>query len=160
MFLLLTLLTLNIFLTFVIVSIVDIEQVNVKWEYYAMCQIISHIAKSHTFFCLFSVLELNYTADINLWNIPLRLILNLILRSLAKVLLCRTALNLILAAASTKVLNVSTWISCTVWYMLLLHTASIVPASNYMFRINNKNIRIRCETCSKLTMVSFCCLDY
>ena len=26
------------------------------------------------------------------------------------------------------------------------------PASNYMFKVNNKNIRARCEICSKLTI--------
>ena len=26
------------------------------------------------------------------------------------------------------------------------------PAGNYMFKVNNKNTRTRCETCSKLTI--------
>ena len=26
-----------------------------------------------------------------------------------------------------------------------------IPAGNYMFKVNNRNIKTRCETCSKLT---------
>ena len=28
----------------------------------------------------------------------------------------------------------------------------VVPASNYMFKVNNRNTRSRCEICSKLTI--------
>ena len=30
----------------------------------------------------------------------------------------------------------------------------LVPAGNYMLKVNNRNTRIRCETCSKLTPCS------
>ena len=29
---------------------------------------------------------------------------------------------------------------------------NILPAGNYMFKVNNKNTRTRCEICSKLTI--------
>ena len=29
---------------------------------------------------------------------------------------------------------------------------STIPAGNYMFRVNNRNTRVRCEICSKLTI--------
>ena len=29
---------------------------------------------------------------------------------------------------------------------------STMPASNYMFKVNNRNTRTRCEICSKLTI--------
>ena len=29
---------------------------------------------------------------------------------------------------------------------------STFPAGNYMFKVNNRNIRTRCEICSKLTI--------
>ena len=28
----------------------------------------------------------------------------------------------------------------------------VVPAGNYMFKVNNRNTRTRCEICSKLTI--------
>ena len=32
------------------------------------------------------------------------------------------------------------------------HLSSQYPAGNYMFKVNNRNTRTRCEICSKLTM--------
>ena len=29
---------------------------------------------------------------------------------------------------------------------------STIPAGNYIFRVNNRNTRVRCEICSKLTI--------
>ena len=34
----------------------------------------------------------------------------------------------------------------------LLHNGITIPASNYMFKVNNRNTRRRCEICSKLTI--------
>ena len=34
----------------------------------------------------------------------------------------------------------------------LCNTSSIFPAGNYMFKVNNRNTRTRCEICSKLTI--------
>ena len=31
---------------------------------------------------------------------------------------------------------------------------NIDSAGNYMFKVNNRNIRIRCEICSKLTLMT------
>ena len=28
----------------------------------------------------------------------------------------------------------------------------VIPAGNYMFKVNNRNTRTRCEICSKLTI--------
>ena len=30
--------------------------------------------------------------------------------------------------------------------------SSYIPAGNYMFKVNNRNTRTRCEICSKLTI--------
>ena len=53
--------------------------------------------------------------------------------------------------------------SC-VYYQSLVQTGSI-PAGNYMFKVNNRNTRTKCEICSKLTIkvperhqASFWCL--
>ena len=40
--------------------------------------------------------------------------------------------------------------SC-VYYQSLVQTGSI-PAGNYMFKVNNRNTRTKCEICSKLTI--------
>ena len=32
------------------------------------------------------------------------------------------------------------------------NAVAIVPAGNYMFKVNNRNARTRCEICSKLTI--------
>ena len=32
------------------------------------------------------------------------------------------------------------------------HYGKAIPANNYMFKVNNRNTRIRCEICSKLTI--------
>ena len=40
------------------------------------------------------------------------------------------------------------WVTLqTVWF-----TETWIPASNYMFKVNNRNTRARCEICSKLTI--------
>ena len=43
------------------------------------------------------------------------------------------------------------------YYMKLPHchvvvTTTAVPAGNYMFKVNNRNTRTRCEICSELTI--------
>ena len=35
------------------------------------------------------------------------------------------------------------------WFVLFLQ---LVPASQYLFKVNNRNTRIRCDICSKLTL--------
>ena len=35
---------------------------------------------------------------------------------------------------------------------LMSYADSIYPAGNYMFKVNNRNSRTRCELCSKLTI--------
>ena len=32
------------------------------------------------------------------------------------------------------------------------HFSDLFPAGNYMFKVNNRNTRTRCEICSKLTI--------
>ena len=36
--------------------------------------------------------------------------------------------------------------------MFLLLQETSYPAGNYMFKVNNRNTRTRCEICSKLTI--------
>ena len=48
-------------------------------------------------------------------------------------------------------------VSFLIYYMTLPHchvvvTTTAVPAGNYMFKVNNRNTRARCETCSELTI--------
>ena len=37
-------------------------------------------------------------------------------------------------------------------YTLLKSMVKATPASNYMFKVNNRNTRTRCEICSELTV--------
>ena len=42
-----------------------------------------------------------------------------------------------------------------IWEPILINLLAIyepLPASNYMFKVNNRNTRTRCEICSKLTI--------
>ena len=52
------------------------------------------------------------------------------------------------------------WITRMIYYIYLVgednqycrNQKNFVPANNYMFKINNRNTRTRCEICSKLTI--------
>ena len=35
---------------------------------------------------------------------------------------------------------------------MILYSSTTIPAGNYMFKVNNRNTRTRCEICSKLTI--------
>ena len=37
---------------------------------------------------------------------------------------------------------------------VLIISISVFPVGNYMFKVNNRNTRTRCEICSKLTIKS------
>ena len=38
--------------------------------------------------------------------------------------------------------------------LLMWFNNLMIPAGNYMFKVNNRNTRTRCEICSKLTIMS------
>ena len=55
--------------------------------------------------------------------------------------------------------------SITMFEMVLSKTLEIIPVNNFLFKINNRNTRKRCEICSKLKIktperrhTSFWCL--
>ena len=51
-----------------------------------------------------------------------------------------------------SIATVQSIIGACVYLHNYLQTAQSFPAGNYMFKVNNRNIRTRCEICSKLTI--------
>ena len=53
--------------------------------------------------------------------------------------------------SETKQLTFANWFS-NITNREKTHSMGKYPAGNYMFKVNNRNTRARCEICSKLTI--------
>ena len=53
---------------------------------------------------------------------------------------------------SSEHLECSGFCCCNYWVSLVISRFCLIPAGNYMFKVNNRNTRTRCEICSKLTI--------
>ena len=54
--------------------------------------------------------------------------------------------------AHTDILKINVIKISKQWPIRTLDDLEIIPAGNYMFKVNNRNTRARCEVCSKLTI--------
>ena len=52
--------------------------------------------------------------------------------------------------AHTDILKINVIKISKQWPIRTLDDLEIIPAGNYMFKVNNRNTRARCEVCSKL----------
>ena len=58
--------------------------------------------------------------------------------------------------AHTDILKINVIKISKQWPIRTLDDLEIIPAGNYMFKVNNRNTRARCEVCSKLTIKIWC----